>query len=180
MVFKDYYALLQIPFAASAEDIKTAFRTQAIRWHPDKNPGLDTTRQMQEINEAYIILKDEEARSKYDNEYLHYQEVLRAKQAEKERASKDYQKPYDAPPKPTAQPPRYEFEDEVLEKWMKNAQRQSVSLAEQAIRDFRGMASAGAKAAVKEGGRAILIQLSLAAIGLLILVLSKSCNQEVI
>lgn len=176
MVFKDYYALLAISSEASAEEIKQAFRTQAIKWHPDKNPSLDTTRQMQEINEAYIILKDNEARAKYDREYRHYQEALKTERANKERANAQPQQPYNAPPKPAAQAPQYEFEDEILERWMKNAQRQSISLAEQTIRDFRGMASAGAKAAVKDGGRAILIQLSLAAIGLLILVLSKSCN----
>jgi curved DNA-binding protein CbpA len=176
VVFKDYYALLAISASASAEEVKLAFRTQAIKWHPDKNPGLDTTRQMQEINEAYIILKDEEARAKYDREYLHYQAAFRAEQASKEKTSTYTHKPSNAPPKPAAQAPQYQFEDEILEKWMKNAQRQSVSLAEQTIRDFRGMVSAGAKAAVKDGGRAILVQLSLAAIGLLILTLSKSCS----
>jgi len=176
VVFKDYYALLAISSGASSEDIKQAFRTQAIKWHPDKNPSLDTTRQMQEINEAYIILKDDEARAKYDKEYHRYQEALRAERAGKEKTYAQPQQPYNAPPKPAAQAPQYEFKDEILERWMRNAQRQSISLAEQTIRDFRGMVSAGAKAAVRDGGRAILVQLSLAAIGLLIFVLSKSCS----
>ena len=57
-MFKDYYKLLDIQQNASDEEIKKAFREQAIEWHPDRNQGTDTTLRMQEINEAYLILKD--------------------------------------------------------------------------------------------------------------------------
>ena len=40
-----------------------------MRWHPDKNPDKDVTQIMQDINEAYMILKDEVSRARYDNEY---------------------------------------------------------------------------------------------------------------
>ena len=61
-MFIDYYELLEIDSSASPVDIKSAFKKQALKWHPDKNPGIDTTEMMQRINEAYLILKDEEAR----------------------------------------------------------------------------------------------------------------------
>ena len=53
MMFKDYYSLLEIDETASQDEIKKAFRGQAVKWHPDRNKGLDTTSQMQAINEAY-------------------------------------------------------------------------------------------------------------------------------
>ena len=54
------------------EEIKVAYRKQCIKWHRDKNINIDTTQRMQDINQAYLILKDEEARSKYDIEYLKF------------------------------------------------------------------------------------------------------------
>ena len=68
-LFKDYYAILGIGMHASAEEIKRAYRSKSLQWHPDKNPGRDTTIEMQDINEAYAILKDAEKRRRYDVEY---------------------------------------------------------------------------------------------------------------
>ena len=42
-----------------------AYRKQCIKWHRDKNINIDTTQRMQGINQAYLILKDEETRSKF-------------------------------------------------------------------------------------------------------------------
>jgi len=58
-VFVDYYAVLGVEHSASEETIKQAYRKLALRWHPDRNPGVDVTKVMQDINEAYYILKDE-------------------------------------------------------------------------------------------------------------------------
>ena len=57
-MFKDYYEILDVPFGATDSEIKSAYKHQAIRWHPDRNPGIDVTNIMQDINEAYAILKD--------------------------------------------------------------------------------------------------------------------------
>ena len=56
------------------EEIKVAYRKQCIKWRRDKNINIDTTQRMQGINQAYLILKDEEARSKYDIEYLKFKD----------------------------------------------------------------------------------------------------------
>ena len=82
-MFVDYYAILEIDETASLEDIKSAFRKQAIMWHPDRNLGRDTTIQMQLINEAYLILKDTEARSRFDFEYQKFKPYKKAKEQQK-------------------------------------------------------------------------------------------------
>jgi DnaJ-class molecular chaperone len=73
MILKDYYGILEIPFHSTPEEIKTAYRRLAVKWHPDKNLSVDTTYQMVEINEAYQILSDEYKRQLYDQEYRKYQ-----------------------------------------------------------------------------------------------------------
>ena len=69
-MLKDYYSILGISFNASDEEIKRAYRALSKRWHPDMNPGLDTTAIMQDINEAYFILRDSAMRVRYDAEYV--------------------------------------------------------------------------------------------------------------
>ena len=69
-MLKDYYSILGISINASDEEIKRAYRALSKRWHPDMNPGLDTTAIMQDINEAYFILRDSAMRVKYDAEYV--------------------------------------------------------------------------------------------------------------
>ncbi|HEX5475333.1 MAG TPA: J domain-containing protein [Vicinamibacterales bacterium] len=67
MDFKDYYATLGVAKAASAKDIKQAFRKLARKHHPDVNPGDKAAEaKFKEINEAYEVLGDPEKRKKYD------------------------------------------------------------------------------------------------------------------
>lgn len=68
MAIKNYYAILGISPSANSEEIRSAFKKLAIQWHPDKNLSRDTTSQMQEINEAYLVLKSEN-RKRYDLVY---------------------------------------------------------------------------------------------------------------
>jgi len=65
----DYYDILGISKSASAEEIKKAYRKQALEWHPDKHTGSDkeaAEKRFKEINEAYQILSDREKKSAYD------------------------------------------------------------------------------------------------------------------
>jgi curved DNA-binding protein len=66
--FKDYYDILGVPRAASADDIKKAFRKLARIHHPDvaKDKAKGEVR-FKEINEAYEVLGDPEKRRKYDH-----------------------------------------------------------------------------------------------------------------
>ena len=57
---KDYYKVLEVDKTASQKDIKKAFRNLALKYHPDKNPGEDTSLKFREVAEAYEVLRDRE------------------------------------------------------------------------------------------------------------------------
>ena len=71
-MFKDYYKILEVSPSTDDATIKRAYREMSMRWHPDKNPDIDVTAVMQDINEAYAILKDIAKRSRYDQEYIRF------------------------------------------------------------------------------------------------------------
>jgi hypothetical protein len=54
---KDYYAILGVSKDATDEEIQKAYRELCLKFHPDKNPGLDLSSVMQDINEAYEALR---------------------------------------------------------------------------------------------------------------------------
>ena len=64
----DYYDILGVNKSASGEDIKKAYRKEAMQWHPDrhKDDKEAAERRFKEINEAYQILSDTQKRSAYD------------------------------------------------------------------------------------------------------------------
>lgn len=65
--FKDYYKTLGISRTASAEEIKSAYRSLAKQYHPDKNPGdAAAEERFKEINEANEVLTDPARRKLYD------------------------------------------------------------------------------------------------------------------
>ncbi|MDP2719937.1 MAG: molecular chaperone DnaJ [Dehalococcoidia bacterium] len=63
---KDYYEVLGVPRAASAEEIKKAFRRLAFQYHPDKNSDNGAEQKFKEINQAYEVLSDPDKRGRYD------------------------------------------------------------------------------------------------------------------
>ena len=73
MEFKDYYKVLGVERAASDDDIKKAFRRLARKHHPDINKAPESAARMQELNEAYEVLRDKEKRAAYDNVGRHAQ-----------------------------------------------------------------------------------------------------------
>jgi len=67
MPTKDYYELLGIARAASAEEIKRAYRSLARTHHPDVAEDKTTAEHhFKEINEAYEVLSDPQKRAQYD------------------------------------------------------------------------------------------------------------------
>ena len=67
MAKRDYYEVLGVPRTAGEEDLKKAFRKQAMKHHPDRNPGDKAAEAaFKECNEAYDVLKDGEKRAAYD------------------------------------------------------------------------------------------------------------------
>jgi curved DNA-binding protein CbpA len=156
-MFLDYYKILEIEFGASIEEIKIAYKKQAIKWHPDKNPGLDTLHQMQLINEAYLILKDLEAKRLYDIEYLKF---------------KEYQRKSNSNNQETRFKEEYVFSDELLKKWMNNARQQAETLAKQTAINFKK----GAKAAGKEMFDRTIGFLIVGSIISIFILAAKSCN----
>ncbi len=64
---KDYYEILEVSRDASKDEIKKAYRKQALKYHPDRNPGnKEAENKFKDAAEAYEVLGDDEKRSRYD------------------------------------------------------------------------------------------------------------------
>jgi curved DNA-binding protein CbpA len=64
----DYYELLQIDAAATFDQIHKAYRSLAMRYHPDRNSTPDASSMMSSINEAYAVLSEPSRRRLYDQQ----------------------------------------------------------------------------------------------------------------
>lgn len=64
---EDFYAVLGVDRQASTEEIKKAYRRLTLEFHPDRHPGdPDAQERFRAINQAYAVLGDASARSRYD------------------------------------------------------------------------------------------------------------------
>lgn len=84
---RDYYEILNVPKGATVEEIKKAYRTMALKFHPDRVPAEQkkaAEEKFKEISEAYAVLSDQQKRQLYD-QYGHagidqkyaYEDIMR-------------------------------------------------------------------------------------------------------
>jgi curved DNA-binding protein CbpA len=137
----DYYVVLNIKPTASKKEIKEAFKTEAFKWHPDRNNSSDATARMQLINEAYLILKDDEARARYDKQYYKFQDAKEKKDSNQEKSEWH----------------DYSIDDDILNDWIKKAKRQAKEMVIMSLEDLVGMSKVATNAAWDKTKYAILI-----------------------
>src|SRR3990172_7173729 len=65
---RDYYDVLSVSRTATPEEIKSAYRKAALKWHPDRNPDKKehVEGKFREATEAYSVLSDANKRAAYD------------------------------------------------------------------------------------------------------------------
>src|SRR5215471_12129263 len=62
-----YYEVLSVSRESSSDELRKAYRREALKHHPDRNPGDPSAEgKFKEVNEAYQVLSDEEKRRIYD------------------------------------------------------------------------------------------------------------------
>jgi hypothetical protein len=132
-MFKDYYLLLGISPGASKEEIKQAYRAMSLKWHPDRNPGIDVTSMMQDINEAYKILNDNLSRARYDKEYHEF------------CIQREYCQPVTHEAKSDSWNYNYDVHDEDLKKDINNARVYAKDLVDDFLKNLKGTVKVAAK-----------------------------------
>lgn len=63
---ENLYAILGVQPGATEQEVRKAFHTLAMKYHPDRNQSADAAEKFESINKTYLILKDPEKRRRYD------------------------------------------------------------------------------------------------------------------
>lgn len=171
-MFKDYYKILGVSSSANGAEIKKAYREMSMKWHPDRNPDIDVTATMQDINEAYAILKDAAKRSRYNEEYKRFCGTF-AKEAKgqdtvntenKKQSQSEWT--YD-----------YDVQDENLKEDIKNAREYAKELVEKFLKELKETSKVAAKGAATNAFNYTVGWVVAGAFITIIGSLIKACNQ---
>jgi DnaJ-class molecular chaperone len=173
----NHYKTLGLKQTASKEDIKKAYRQLALKYHPDCNKSSDAHEKFIEINEAYLILFDDEAKVKYDREYMYYfgdndkAESSSSIFQEKRGTKREFQQTYASNREP-------QFKDEDLNQWTKNAREQAESYAKMAFDEFSKLIIGMVKETGFQIGNSVIVMIGglLSVIGFWNLILGITSN----
>lgn len=163
-IFKDYYKILGISPSATAQEIKNAYYSMSKKYHPDKNPDMDVTSIMQDINEAYMILKKPEKRSAYDREYKRFISNVYSEDKKETKNSTSYS--YE-----------YEVKDETLKKDIEFAREYAQKLVKDFLVSLKSTTQVAAKGAWEGVKMYVYVGIALSIIGGLISTCVKSSAQ---
>jgi len=156
-MFKDYYQILDIDPDSSTEEIRKAYKAASMKYHPDRNPGKDTTSQMQDINEAYAILKDDDKRSRYDQEYKRFKQES-TKVSEPKTTSWTYS--------------TYDIKDENVKRDVDDAREYARGLVEEFMQSLKRNTKVAVQAAGEELKSWVVVLIIMTILGLLF---AKAC-----
>lgn len=152
----NHYLTLRVTNTSSKSDIKKAYRKLALEFHPDRNRNSDAHEKFIEINEAYLILSDEEARIKYDREFYAFyktsnnEKFTNNKENFSNHSNQDYKKTTST---------ESIFKDEDLNYWTKNARKQAEEFANMAFNEFSKLLIGVVKETGFQLGNSILLML---------------------
>ncbi|MDD3434778.1 MAG: DnaJ domain-containing protein [Candidatus Pacebacteria bacterium] len=108
--WENYYSILEIPFSATAQDIKDAYAVQTQIYHPDKYTDCSekvrkkVQKRMEKINRAWEILKDPQKRADYNKEYKSRLKSKSSRTTSQNNTSSTPPDPPNPPPPPTPPP----------------------------------------------------------------------------
>lgn len=145
-MFKDYYAILEISFPSDEKEIKTAYRKQSLKWHPDRNPGKNTEDEMKSVNEAYTILSKPDLKRKYDAEYTVFRKQKRSNQ---NITTRNTEETYNKQPHYKQWEYAYDVKDENLKHDINNARKSSEEYVKAFMASLKTDAKSAAKGALK-------------------------------
>ncbi|MBR9867120.1 MAG: J domain-containing protein [Oceanospirillales bacterium] len=127
-MFIDYYSILEIFPPSNPLEIKSSYRKQASKWHPDRCEESDSVEMMQKINEAYFILKTPASKQIYDLEYETYVNTYKTPSIPSKNSSFVVNN-------------SFEYSNEEMKDWIKKAQFFAQTMAKKSFDDTTGLTS---------------------------------------
>lgn len=156
-MFKDYYKILGVSTSATPDEIRSTYRNLCKHWHPDVNTDADATAKMQDINEAYLILKEPAKRQRYDEEYARFkvyeqQKVPRSNQGSQSNSNQAEQHNAYSSQRQSYQRYRYydyDIEDDSVKKDVEEARKRAEDYINKLIDSLKNSSKKAAKGALE-------------------------------